>query len=200
MWQNNVPKNSSKKAAEIPKTYLGAFFCSLLMMGCQGLDLAQAPIVAVQLSGSWALDDGASDDLRAFTRPPSERRRPKLSVQEEIRRIGLGSGLAFVVQYFQIIDAKRIVIEQNRDSMGVKHTPGTYRDVTWGDRERNIWRVQAGWQEKDLVIFSTAKRLRILERYRLVNPNRLRLDLEVQADGVKRNLTRFFDRKRLADG
>ena len=58
--------------------------------------------------------------------------------------------------------------------------------------------VQAGWQEMDLVIFSTAKGLRILERYQLVNPNRLRLDLEVQADGVNRKLTRFFDRKRRA--
>lgn len=200
MWRSNGPKNSPKKAAEILKTYLSAFFFALLMMGCQGLDLAKTPIAAVQLSGTWALDNGVSDDLRAFTRPPSERRRPKLSVQEEIRRIGLGSGLAFVVQDFQIIDAKRIVIEQDRDSMGVKHIPGTYRDITWGDRERNIWRVQAGWQEKDLVIFSTAKGLRILERYRLVSPNRLRLDLEVQADGVKRNLTRFFDRKRSAGG
>jgi hypothetical protein len=108
----------------------------------------------------------------------------------------VGSGLAFVVQGFQIINANQIVIEQSRDSMGVKHLPGTYRDVTWGDRERDIWRVQAGWQEMDLVIFSTAKGLRVLERYRLVGPNRLKLDLEVQADGVKRQLTRFFDRKR----
>ena len=164
-------------------------------MGCQGLDLAQTPLKSIRLSGIWVVDAGASDDLRAFTLPPSERRRPKLSVREEIRRIGLGSGLAFVVQDFQIIDANQIVIEQGRNSMGVKHIPGTYRDVTWGDRERDIWRIQAGWQETDLVIFSTAKGLRVLERYQLVNQNRLRLDLDVQADGVNRKLTRFFDRK-----
>ena len=196
--QKYAQKHAPKLAAKRLKIYLGAMFCALILAGCQGLDLAQAPVAAVQLSGVWTVDEEASDDLRAFTRPPSERRRPKLSVQEEIRRIGLGSGLAFVVQDFQIIDAQRIVIEQDRDSMGVKHIPGTYRDVTWGDRERDIWRVQAGWQEMDLVIFSTAKGLRILERYQLVNPNRLRLDLEVQADGVNRKLTRFFDRKRRA--
>ena len=196
--QKYAQKHAPKLAAKRLKIYLGAMFCALILAGCQGLDLAQAPVAAVQLSGVWTVDEEASDDLRAFTRPPSERRRPKLSVQEEIRRIGLGSGLAFVVQDFQIIDAQQIVIEQDRDSMGVKHIPGTYRDVTWGDRERDIWRVQAGWQEMDLVIFSTAKGLRILERYQSVSPNRLRLALEVQADGVNRKLTRFFDRKRRA--
>jgi len=184
-----------KTEAKTLKISICAVFFALSMMGCQGLDLAQTPLKSVQLSGIWVVDAGASDDLRAFTRPPSERRRPKLSVREEIRRIGLGSGLAFVVQDFQIIDANQIVIEQGRNSMGVKHIPGTYRDVTWGDRERDIWRIQAGWQETDLVIFSTAKGLRVLERYQLVNQNRLRLDLDVQADGVNRKLTRFFDRK-----
>ncbi len=184
-----------KTEAKTLKNSICAVFFALSMMGCQGLDLAQTPLKSVQLSGIWVVDAGASDDLRAFTRPPSERRRPKLSVREEIRRIGLGSGLAFVVQDFQIIDANQIVIEQGRNSMGVKHIPGTYRDVTWGDRERDIWRIQAGWQETDLVIFSTAKGLRVLERYQLVNQNRLRLDLDVQADGVNRKLTRFFDRK-----
>ena len=184
-----------KTEAKTLKNSICAVFFALSMMGCQGLDLAQTPLKSIQLSGIWVVDAGASDDLRAFTRPPSERRRPKLSVREEIRRIGLGSGLAFVVQDFQIIDANQIVIEQGRNSMGVKHIPGTYRDVTWGDRERDIWRIQAGWQETDLVIFSTAKGLRVLERYQLVNQNRLRLDLDVQADGVNRKLTRFFDRK-----
>jgi hypothetical protein len=184
-----------KTEAKTLKISICTVFFALSMMGCQGLDLAQTPLKSIQLSGIWVVDAGASDDLRAFTRPPSERRRPKLSVREEIRRIGLGSGLAFVVQDFQIIDANQIVIEQGRNSMGVKHIPGTYRDVTWGDRERNIWRIQAGWQETDLVIFSTAKGLRVLERYQLVNQNRLRLDLDVQADGVNRKLTRFFDRK-----
>lgn len=198
MRYSNGKKYAPNSAVKLLKTYLGAMFCALILAGCQGLDLAQAPVAAVELSGVWTVDEEASDDLRAFTRSPSERRRPKLSVREEIRRIGLGSGLAFVVQDFQIIDAQQIMIEQDRYSMGVKHTPGTYRDVTWGDRERDIWRVQAGWQEMDLVIFSTAKGLRILERYQLVNPNRLRLALEVQADGVNRKLTRFFDRKRRA--
>ena len=184
-----------KTEAKTLKNSICAVFFALSMMGCQGLDLAQTPLKSIQLSGIWVVDAGASDDLRAFTRPPSERRRPQLSVREEIRRIGLGSGLAFVVQDFQIIDANQIVIEQGRNSMGVKHIPGTYRDVTWGDRERDIWRIQAGWQETDLVIFSTAKGLRVLERYQLVNQNRLRLDLDVQADGVNRKLTRFFDRK-----
>ena len=196
MRKNRKQISSQQLTASI-RTALAGLVVAVLLAGCQGIDLAQTPVTSVELSGVWTVDAMASDDLRAFTRAPSERRRrTKLSVQDEIRRIGLGSGLAFVVQGFQIINANQIVIEQSRDSMGVKHLPGTYRDVTWGDRERDIWRVQAGWQEMDLVIFSTAKGLRVLERYRLVGPNRLKLDLEVQADGVKRQLTRFFDRKR----
>tara|TARA_B110000967_G_scaffold203734_1_gene244932 strand:+ start:1777 stop:2355 length:579 start_codon:yes stop_codon:yes gene_type:complete len=192
MWQPSEQKFAAKRL----RIYISAALLAVLMMGCKGLDLTQNPAAVVPLSGAWHVDASASDDLRAFTRAPTERRRAKLSVREEIRRIGLGSGLAFVVQGFQVIDADQMIIEQSGDSMGVKYIPGTYRDVTWGDRERDIWRVQAGWQERDLVIYSTAKGLRVLERYQLVNPQRLRLDIEVQADGTNRKLTRFFDRKR----
>ena len=87
MQHSKAQKYAPKPAAKRLKTYLGGMFCALILAGCQGLDLAQAPVAAVQLSGVWTVDEEASDDLRVFTRPPSERRRPKLSVQEEIRGI-----------------------------------------------------------------------------------------------------------------
>jgi hypothetical protein len=178
------------------QNFLAAILTVFFLSGCQSIDLEQKPVREVQLSGMWTVDQNVSQDLENFTKAPSDRPGAKLSVREEIRRIGMGSGFAFVVQGFQVISANKMIIEQDNTSMGVNYDPGTYRDVTWGDRDRDIWRIRAGWQEADLVILSVAQNLRVLERYRLVQRNRMQVRIEVQADGVKRELTRFFDRKK----
>ena len=90
-------------------------------------------------------------------------------MRDEIQRISRGSGLVFIAQDFQVLKAKRLKIEQGSDFMGVQHWPGVYRDVTWGQRERGLWRVYAGWERNDLLIQSKTKDMGVLERYQLIN-------------------------------
>jgi|GEM_PF-6879178 len=40
-----------------------------------------------------------------------------------------------------------------------------YRDVSWGQRIRGEETINAGWQERDLVIQTNGGRLPVLERY-----------------------------------
>jgi hypothetical protein len=78
--------------------------------------------------------------------------------------------------------------------MGVQHWPGVYRDVTWGQRERGLWRVYAGWERNDLLIQSTTKDMRVLERYQLINNTQLRVQITVRADGQTKELQRLYRR------
>ena len=121
--------------------------------------------------------------------------RPNRSVREELKRIGRGSGLAFIAHDFQVLKAKRLKIEQGSDSMGVQHWPGVYRDVTWGQRERGLWEVYAGWELNDLLIQSSSKDMRVLERYRQENKDQLRVQISINADGETIELQRVFRRE-----
>ena len=89
-----------------------------------------------------------------------------------------------------------MIIELAGDSMGVKHEPGVYRDVSWGERRRGIWQVQAGWEKDVLVVASRTTGIRVVERYRLLAPNRLQVTLHIRADGNKRQVQRYFRRQR----
>ena len=88
-----------------------------------------------------------------------------------------------------------MTIELAQDSMGVKHEPGVYRDVSWGKRERGIWEVQAGWEEDVLVVASKTNGIDVIERYRLLSLNRLQVALDIRADGNKRQIQRYFRRQ-----
>ena len=173
---------------------IGLFFLS----GCGGLQLDSAPSRDVPLTGTWEVDSVSSDDVGSAMRPDarfSDRRRT-LSTASEIQRIRRGSGLAYVAHDFQILDAKRLRIELSSDSMGVQHYPGVYRDVTWGTRERGIWKVQAGWDGELLVIASESWDISVLERYQLQGSTRLLVSLEIEADGNVRSINRSFRRLR----
>jgi hypothetical protein len=94
-----------------------------------------------------------------------------------------------------VLKAKRLKIEQGSDSMGVQHWPGVYRDVTWGQRERGLWKVYAGWELNDLLIQSTSKDMRVLERYRQETKDQLRVQISINADGETIELQRVFRRE-----
>ena len=78
--------------------------------------------------------------------------------------------------------------------MGVQHFPGVYRDVSWGIKERGIWQVHAGWQEDVLVIASQTKGIDVLERYQLLDRNRLVVSVDIHADGNQRLVNLAFRR------
>ena len=134
--------------------------------GCGGLQLDAAPSGEVPLTGAWVVDSAASDDVGSAMRPDAKvgDRRRRMSTAAEIQRIRRGSGLAYVAHDFQVLDAERMRIELDSDSMGVQHFPGVYRDVTWGTRERGIWTVQAGWDNDVLVVASQTRGIEVLER------------------------------------
>ena len=113
-------------------------FSLLAMSACSGLKLQTVPDQPTDLTGTWQLDIDASDSAEGIKGKPPRGIRPNHSVQEEMRRIGRGSGLAFIAHDFQVLKAKRLKIEQSGDSMGVQHWPGVYRDVTWGQRDRGL--------------------------------------------------------------
>ena len=164
-------------------------------MGCANLELASTPTTVVPLSGVWLVDNTSSDDIAEAMRPDKRLlSKNRLSTRSEIERIRRGSGLAIVADGFQVLEANRIEIELGDDSMGVQHLPGVYRDVSWGLKDRGIWRVQAGWEEDALVIASKTSGIDVLERYQLVNENRLVVRLDIKADGNKRSILRAFRR------
>ena len=179
------------------RAWLGSLvvLSTLLLGACSGLQLESSPIRSVPLSGAWVIDTEASDDVNTAMKLHAKWGDDRLSARAEIQRIRRGSGLAFVFYDFQVLEAQRITIELSQDSMGVKHEPGVYRDVSWGKRERGIWEVQAGWEEDVLVVASKTNDIDVVERYRLLAPNRLQVTLDIRADGNKRQIQRYFRRQ-----
>ena len=167
----------------------------LAMSACSGLKLQTVPDQPTDLTGTWQLDIDASDSAEGIKGKPPRGIRPNHSVQEEMRRIGRGSGLAFIAHDFQVLKAKRLKIEQSGDSMGVQHWPGVYRDVTWGQRDRGLWKVYAGWEQNDLLIQSKSKDMGVLERYQLLGNDQLNIQITVNADGETIDLRRVFRRE-----
>ena len=179
----------------LPFRYLALVLLVTCVIGCSNLKLASKPTTAVPLSGVWLIDATASDDIAGAMRPDKQLLgKGRLSTRSEIERIRRGSGLAIVADGFQILDANTIEIEVGSDSMGVQHRPGVYRDVSWGIKERGIWRIHAGWEENVLVIASKTNGIDVLERYQLVDNDQLMVRLDIQADGNKRAIALVFRR------
>ena len=167
----------------------------ILLAGCGGVPLDETNPAEVDLSGTWVLNFSASDVVPDLRNARPARRGGTPSVRQEALRIATGSGLAFVAHDFQVLRADRLEIEQSRDSMGVQYTPGQYRDVSWGERQRGLWEVRAGWQEAELVVISEARDLRVIERMQLLDAERLKVAIYIMADGEEREYVRTFDRR-----
>jgi hypothetical protein len=174
--------------------YSGLLCGLCLLVGCAGVELDTVNPPGVSLNGEWLVDFSASDPLPNLNRRDpvlTGKNRPR-SVGGEAMRILDGSALAFVAADFQVLKADKLTIEQNRDSMGIRYQPGVYRDITWGERQRGLWEVNAGWQERTLVIISTAKDLRVEERLNREG-DRLTVDVLIEADGQDLTLQRAFN-------
>ena len=170
-----------------------ALLALALLAGCTSL--SEVPPVGFDLSGEWVLDEGASDpppDIDAIRR--REDRRVARGRQEDPTASG-----AFVAHDFPVLAATRLVVEQDRRSMGVYYWRGedsNYVDFTWGSRERNFWRVRTGWQEGELVILSERGGVEGAERLILENGGRrLRITVTVDTGGEKVRSERVFDRR-----
>ena len=139
----------------------------LLLAGCGGIQLDEVNPQGVDLTGTWVLDKSASDATPDFKEGLRDRRQRRRNDQVAERRrdvlAAAGSGFAFITHDFQVLTAETLTIEQNNDSMGIAHAPGVYRDISWGERQRGLWEVYAGWEVTDLVIISKAPDLSVQE-------------------------------------
>lgn len=165
-----------------------------LLTACSNVELNEINPVGVNLSGEWVLDFTDSDaapDLREGLH--GSKKRPRHTEHRtQALEMANGSALAFIVHDFQILRADKIEIEQNRDSMGIQYHPGVYRDLTWGERQRGLWEVYAGWEDTDLVIISKANDMLVTERLSRID-NRLWVVVTVDADGDERSFSRVFN-------
>lgn len=174
--------------------YLASLVATLILSACTTLDLDETVPSGFDLSGVWLINPVLSDA------PPSRESlkpgRGRLGGDRVGARPPAGMlGLSFLTQDFPVLAASRVRIEQNRDSLGMDFDRGTYRDVSWGERDRGLWRVQAGWDEGDLVIVSTGEDTRVEERYTLAEEgSRLSTVVSFQIDSERGEYRRVYDR------
>jgi len=167
----------------------------LSLTSCSALDLDQRKPEEIDFSGHWVLNlllsEGATENP---TSPKSVRATDQIRT-EGMARADLLDPFVFVSHDFHIIDALSLTIELDPVSAGLSYQPGTYRDVSFGERRRGLWNIYAGWDGDDLVILSRANNLQVMERMSLVNPKRLRVIVGIQAEKENRDLVKVFDRK-----
>ena len=159
---------------------------SVLLLACLGavgcastIDLDHAPAGEFDLNGAWRLIPELSSGG-----PP-----------QGAERYGRGDALSFLAHDFPVVRATEMHIEQNDDSMGVEFRPGGYRDVSWGNRQRGRWEVDAGWDEAgNLVIYSRGRDLDVRETIFLDRQDLMTVVMDVDGDGRRLELTRVFER------
>ncbi|MGI9325246.1 MAG: hypothetical protein ACR2PZ_08520 [Pseudomonadales bacterium] len=167
----------------------------LCLLGCGSKPLAPAPPQQFDLSGTWLLQADLSDappgQRQLETLPPPI---PGASRSRERRKPG--GGLAFVAHDFPVLVARRMVIEQNADSMGIEYDRGAYRDISWGERTRGLWTVTTGWDDEgQLVVRSKAKDADAVETMTLsTNGQSLTVHLEIEAGQQDVDVRRVFSK------
>ena len=179
--------------------WLGMWLGFILATGCSAPRLSPEVHAGFNLTGTWTLDASQSDA------PPSATRLVDQMDQELIRgsrdrdlyrQIGDGTVFAFIGQDFPVLLAERMEIDQSRESMGIHYEPGSYRDVSFGEKERGLWTVSAGWNAQgQFIIYSDSDDIRGIETHELLNPSTLQVRLSVRADGGDLDLVRTFVRK-----
>jgi len=149
----------------------------LILTGCSSAPPAVDVPPSFNLTGQWQLVPGQSDV-------------PPTLLQLRAR----GGFLHLVTSDFCTLEARTLRIEQDARSMGIACDEGTWRDVSWGERRRGLWEVQAGWLEDALVILSEAQDARASESFKLGGDRLLTIVIELEAGGERIEITRTFSR------
>jgi hypothetical protein len=163
----------------MPELHVRWLLLCCLAGGCANVVLEEDAPEGFDLGGTWVLEPVASD------RSPEVR---------ELRKRGMS--IAMVAQDFPVLNCRLMEIEQNADSMGIRYDGGSYRDVSWGVRERGLWEVNAGWDAGELRILSKARDAKAEEVMILAEAGRrLVVRVEIEADGNNLVVTRVFKRE-----
>lgn len=156
-----------------------AVWLAVLLAGCSATPLDPVPPTGYAITGNWELLPDQSDA------PPAP-----LALRAR------GGMLGLVAQDFAVLRARRMTIEQDRDSMGISYDGGEYRDVSWGDRKRGLWAVRAGWLDGQLVIVSKASDADARETLSLSADGQvLTVRVELRSGGESLALRRTFGRR-----
>ncbi len=174
--------------------YISVAALLAVLAACTSDNLSPVNPAGVDLSGAWLIDFSESGTVADLGRPRSTANSQARSRSQALR-IAKGSDLEFISVDFQVLRADKLDIELSKDSMGIRYTPGVYRDISWGERQRGLWEVNAGWEERDLVIISKAGNLRVTERLRRPGPNRLTVQVTIEIDGGEKEILRVFNRR-----
>lgn len=160
-----------------------ALGCLLLVAaGCSNLS-TEVP-EAFDLSGDWIISDSDSDSDAQVERSDRARRR------------GYGPDMGFDPAALPMIDARAMIIEQDSTSMGIAYQDGTYRDVSWGERDLRLADVSAGWDGPDLVIETEGVSYEMVERYQLSSDGHLRVEIRLDpARGERINVVNIYRRR-----
>jgi len=164
------------------------------LSACSSNNLSPVNPTGVDLSGTWLIDFSESGTVADLGTPRSSANDQARSRRQALR-IAKGSDLEFISVDFQVLKADKLDIELSKDSMGIRYHPGVYRDISWGERKRGLWEVNAGWEERDLVIVSKAGNLRVVETLRRVQPNQLTVHVAIEIDGDEKEILRVFNRR-----
>ena len=180
-----------------------------LLAGCVASLDTTAPR-GFDLTGEWLLDERQSDappDLNAI------RRREDRDVVRN-RQSNPSASAAFVVQDYPVLNAVRLHIEQDAQSMGIRYGENAaleqpqqrsaadqhwraYRDISWGVRKRDFWTVNAGWADGALVIRTARGDVRGEEVMALEDGGRrLRIAVRVTTEGEDVHAERVYRRQR----
>ena len=175
------------------------WFGIFLVAGCSAPRLSPEVRAGFNLTGTWTLDASRSDAPPSATRLVDQMDHELIRGSRDrdlYRQIGDGAVFAFIGQDFPVLLAERLQIEQSEESMGIHYEPGSYRDVSFGEKERGLWTVSAGWNaEGQFIIYSDSDDIRGIETHELMDPSTLRVRLSVRADGGDLDLVRTFVRK-----
>ena len=171
--------------------FLTASAALVALAGCTASLATTAPR-GFDLTGDWLLDETQSDappDLKAI------RRREDRDVVRGRQSNPMGSA-AFVVQDYPVLTAVHLHIEQDAQSMGIRYDEDTYRDISWGRRERDFWTVDAGWAAGALVIRTKRGAVKGEEVMVLADRARqLRIAVRVDTEGEDIRAERVYRRR-----
>jgi hypothetical protein len=174
----------------------GLILLAITLAACAARLATRSP-ASVDLSGTWVLNQALSQDV---TLQRSKRAPERRTDGGQGRSAGNRNSQELVYaspsapQKRPYMSAIEMTIEQGPDSMGVAYPNARYRDVDWGKRVVRGTKINAGWEQSELVINSDSKRLEVKEVYRLdISGNLLTLTIAVKGRGGTKEFVRVFD-------
>ena len=212
----------------VSKSYPGMFvyvFVTAMLVSCSSLTPEPPP--GYDLSGQWQLLAALSDqpNLRALGRGTEDRSRgargqnrggqqgrgqrsgksggqgrgPQDAGQGKSSQGGSGAINRHRSVGAQVLTAIKMSIEQDSESMGVDYDGNNYRDVSWGERQRGNLKINAGWEEDNLMIRTEGSRFPVEETY-ILSDGGSRLTVFVELDGGSNDMVfkRVFKRADIA--